>query len=221
MRDIICITNMEQETLVMLIERIVDCRTKYDDDGCERCLDQMKATGNILSMRLDITTSSALAFAKIFVEASFGRLMTRESVVRFLPPDTNIVDRLECIWDLLDRSLIGCYQGGRNPIRTFFLTTSVCKAILQNCNPNEAEQNNALRKKGDRRITIAISSRSKSDYIILLDGNSTGFILHKSVGEGFDVFWLGKQIMEGDDIEVILESMNEMLSEGKLQSTQD
>lgn len=206
---------MEEKPLIELIEQIVSARKEYEDGGRDSCLRQMESAAEELAQNLELSTTAAMAFSYVFYEASFGRLPNREAVTNFLIPDTNILNRLECIWMLLEKGLIKAHRQPRNPVRVFYVEQDVAKAILANKLPF-GEQTLFKDHEHTAHSIIAVASESGEDFMLLFDDMQQGCILKKPEGKGYDTYWLGKLVLEEDDLGTIIDILNEMLKQNRL-----
>lgn len=208
---------MKEKPLIELIEQIVTARKEFDDEGREYCVRRMKAVAEALAQRLDLTVTAAMAFSYVFYEASWGRLPNREGVMNFLPPDTNMVNRLECIWKLLDKGLINAYRHARNPVRLFYVEQVVAEAVLANKPPIGVQSLFKVNEHANRRIT-AVASEGGEDYLLMLDEMPQGYILRKSDETGYEAYWLGELVLEEDGLGAILEALNDLFEQGRLRA---
>jgi hypothetical protein len=214
-----CTIRVEKKPLIGLIEIIVTARKEFEDGGNESSVRRMEAAAEALALRLEVTTTAAMAFSYVFYEASWGRLPSREGVTNFLPPCTNMVNRLECLWVLLDKGLIKAYRPARNPVRLFYVEQEVAANTLANKSPSGEQTLFKVNEHSTRRIT-AVASEGGEDFLLMLDDIQKGYILKKPEGKGYDTYWLGKLVLEEDDIRTIIETLNEMLEQNRLPESQ-
>ncbi len=211
---------MKNKTLIELIEIIITVRKEFEDSGNESSSRRIKAAAEILAHRLELTTTAAIAFSFVFFEASWGRMPSREGVMDFLPPETSMVNRFECLWRLLDVGLVKSYKQIRSPVRIFYLEKNTAMKICSNISPLETPSLFKVNEKATGRIT-ALASDGSDDYLLLIGEVQYGYILRKSDATGYEAFWLGELVLESENIDSVMESLNEMLDSGQLKYEQN
>lgn len=202
---------MREKTLIELIEDVVKFRQEYDDTQDESNILMLNDRAAILAERMDCSNMAAVCFAFILNEASWGRMPTRNDIMKFLPPRTQIVERLECIWELLDRKLIQIYKPARNPIRHFYIDQEIAEKIVANRIP-VIKSVSLFHDEEDRKVRI--SATNDSDFEIMLDGKVAGYILTSAHGNIYEVYWHGVLVYQGEELSGIVEWLNDAYENG-------
>lgn len=199
--------------MMELIEDIKQAHQAYTDTGDQALLLIINDRGSVLAERLGCRTTAAICFAFIMIEASWGRMPTRSDLMKYLPPNTTITDRLSCIWNLIDLKLIEEYQPARDPRRHFFLSQDLCAQITMNISPSKI-RNDSLFKETEQIIKLV--SVSEVDFKIIHDGKQVGYVLRSSIGNCLEVYWKGRLLFQSDQLNEIIEKLNGMLDKGSL-----
>lgn len=209
---------MEDKTLIELIEEICSFGNNYLESDDESNILMLNDRASILAERMGCSNVAAICFAYILTEAAWGRMPTRSEIMKFLPPTTSIVERLECIWELLDKKLVMMYKPARNPIRQFYIDQDIAEKVVANRVPSTAKQS-LFPIEEYRKVRINATS-GKNDYEILLDGKVVGFILMSAENSSYEVYWLGLLVHSSEELSGIVEWLNEAYDNGTLKSSQ-
>jgi hypothetical protein len=161
---------------------------------------------------------AAICFAFILFEAAWGRMPTRSDIMKFLPPSTSIVERLEGVWELLNKKLILVYKPMKNPIRHFYIDQDVAEKVVANRVPTTTHQS-LFPIEEYRQVRINATS-GQNDYEILLDGKVVGFIMMSADNCTYEVYWLGLLVHSSDEFSGIVEWLNEAYDNGTLKPSQ-
>jgi len=210
---------MKDKTLIELIEEICSFGNNYLDSNDESNILMQNDRASVLCERIGCSNVAAICFAFILVEAAWGRMPTRSDVMRFLPPKTSVTERLQCLWELLDKKLILMYKPARNPIRHFYIDQETAEKIVANRVPS-AKHHALFPIEEYRKVTINASS-GINDYEILVEGKVIGFILISASNSTYEVYWQGLLVHAAEELSIIVEWLNEAYSNGELKSTQD
>lgn len=209
---------MKEKTIIQLIEEIVKFRQLYDETQDESHVLMMNDRASILSERLGCGNVAAICLAFILTEVAWGRMPTRADIMKLLPPRTTLVERLECLWELLDKKIVLTYKPARNPIRHFYIDQEIAEILVANRVPS-AKHHALFPIEEYRKVTINAST-GKNDYEILLEGMVIGFILMSATNQMYEVYWQGLLVHAAEELAGIVEWLNEAYDRGTLRSTQ-
>lgn len=209
---------MKNKTLIQLIDEICMEGHKYLESHDESHIFIMNDCASTLAERLGCSRVAAICFAFIMTEAAWGRMPTRNDIMKFLPVNTSTVERLECIWELRDKKFVLMYKPARNPIRHFYVDQEIAEKVVANRVPTTSQQS-LFPIEEYRKVRLNASS-GKNDYEILLEGKKIGFILMSASHETYEVYWQGLLVYEAEDLSSIVEWLNEAYENGTLKSTQ-
>lgn len=209
---------MSEKTLIQLIDEIVHFGHHFEETHDKSHILMINDRASILGDRLGCSTPAAMCFAFILSEAAWGRLPARSDIMKFLPENTTMADRLECLWELLDKKLVQIYKPARSPIRQFYIDQEVAEKIVANRVP--CTNNSLLFPAANARKVCINASCSGKDYEILLEGSVVGFILMSAINETYEVYWKGLLVHAAEDLSSIVEWLNEAYDNGTLKSSQ-
>lgn len=207
---------MKEKTLIEEIEEIVKFGHLYHESQDESHVLMMHDRASILSERMGCNSVAGICFAFILVEAAWGRMPTRNDVMRFLPPKTSVNERLKCLWELLDKKLILMYKPARNPIRHFYIDQEVAEKIVANRVPSV--RNISLFPIEEYRKVRINATSGINDYEILVEGKVIGFILMSANNNTYEVYWQGLLVHAAEELSSIVEWLNEAYQSGVLKS---
>jgi len=209
---------MKDKTLVELIEDILEASSQYEDTLDEAHILILNDRASVLSERMGCSNVAAICFAFILFEAAWGRMPTRSDIMKFLPPSTSIVERLEGVWELLNKKLILVYKPMKNPRRHFYIDQDVAEKVVANRVPTTTHQS-LFPIEEYRQVRINATS-GQNDYEILLDGKVVGFIMMSADNCTYEVYWLGLLVHSSDEFSGIVEWLNEAYDNGTLKPSQ-
>jgi hypothetical protein len=206
---------MQEKTIIELVEDIIQYSNEYAETKSDPVLLLIKDRASVLSERLNVNDTSALCFSYILWQASLGHTVTRSDVMRFLPPSTNIIERLQSLWRLLDAQLINSYFPNKIPTPHYFISQEVGVLICANKVPSFKSSTTLFPKINNRLQFIAKKPKS-NDFLIMLDGKQIGFVLQKPCGKGFDVYHNGNLLFESESLNDVKERMKEIIEQNDM-----
>ena len=208
---------MKEKKLLESIEEIVAICEQYQLTGDEINIVNLQKSASALSDKLRCSITAAICFAFIFNEAAWGRMPSRSDIMKWLPRETSLEDRLRCVWELIDMDLVCIYRPHRNPIRQFYLDQGTAEAIVCNRLPDCLVKSSSENSSS----SFIILRESGRDFDIMFKERRVGFVLKNPTEKNFDVFWGGELVYRGDKINEIVVWLNNAYERGILPQAQD